>query len=167
MTSASRLRAILAGALLLTGCQAIQGITSRAEAPGPVPLTSLAGVAEAMRDTIAERLATLEIERATMLASRNAQSPEVTALSRQRGALCRELTELQRTITVESFATARVLRAVEERLAGLAVDRALALTRRTAESPEVRALDRMIVELQRRRTHLRGARTGGELRACV
>ena len=119
MTSARLLQATLAGALLLAGCQAIQRITSQVETGGPAPLTSLEGVAEAMRDTIAERLAGLEIERSTMLARRNAQSPEVNALNQQKVALCRELTELQRTISVEAFTTARVLRAVEERLAGL------------------------------------------------
>ena len=161
-----RILAVVLVAAVLSGCQAIRRITNAPQSRDPAPLTSLDGVAEAMRDTIAERLAGLEIERATMLAGRNDRSPEVNALDRQRLALCRELIELQRTISVEALTTARVLRAVEERLAGLSVERALALTRRSAGSPEVRALDRMIVELQQRRSSLRAPRDGGELRAC-
>lgn len=158
--------AVALSAVLLSGCQAIRRMTTSSPPASPPPLTSLEGVAEAMRDTIAERLAAMEIERATMAATSRAQSPEIIALERRRVLLCRDLTELQRTISVEAHTTARALRAVEERLAGLAVERTLLLARRNAESPEVRALDRMILDLQARRLQLRAPRRGGELRAC-
>jgi hypothetical protein len=119
-----------------------------------------------MRDTIAERLSQIETERASLLARYREQSPEIASLDRTRLLLCRDLTEMQRTISVEAFVTARVLRAVEERLAGLAVDRTVMLARRSPESAEVRNLDRVILELQRRRLQLRAPRNGGELRTC-
>ena len=161
-----RILVVVLGTMVLTGCQAIRRITSAPQPAGPGPLTSLDGVAEAMRDTIAERLASIELERATLLARFRAQSPEITSLDRTRLVLCRDLEELQRTISVEAFTTTRVLRAVEERLAGLAVDRTVMLIRRSPGSPEVRAIDRTIEELQRRRSSLRAPRNGGELRAC-
>ena len=158
---------IVLSTVVLSGCQAIQRIATPAKPGEPVPLSRLEGVAEAMRDTIAERLAELEIERVALLMTRRASSPEVVGLERRRLLLCRELTEVQRSISVEAFTTARVLRAVEGRLAGLAVDRALAVARSSAGSPEVRALDQAIVDLQRRRLQLREPRNGGELRACL
>lgn len=151
----------------VSGCQAIRQVTSTAQPGEPVPVTRLEGVAEAMRDTIAERLAHLEIERSTLLMTRRGTSAEVVGLERRRLLLCRELTEVQRSISVEAFTTARVLRAVEGRLAGLAVDRALMLARSNAGSPEVRAIDQAMLELQRRRLQLREPRNGGELRACL
>ena len=158
---------IAVSTMALSGCQTIRRITSTAQAGEPGPLSRLDGVAEAMRDTIAERLAHLEIERSTLLMTRRATSPEVTGLERRRLLLCRELTEVQRSISVEAFTTARVLRAVEGRLAGLAVDRALMLARSNAGSPEVRAIDQAMLELQRRRLQLREPRSAGELRACL
>ena len=165
-----RTRLLLAGlalsTTLLTGCQTIRQMTRASQPSGAQSLTSLEGVAEAMRDTIAERLAEMELERAGLLATYRPHSPEIISLDRTRVLLCRDLAELQRTISVEAFTTARVLRAVEERLAGLAVERTVMLGRRNPGSPEVRALDRSILELQQRRLQLRAPRTGGELRAC-
>ena len=167
--SVLRMRIVIASALgtmLVGGCRVIQRVVDSAQPAAAAPVSSLEGVAEAMRDTLAERLAQIELDRVALLTRRSEQSPEVAHLDRQRLVLCRELTELQRTISVEAITTARVLRAVEERMAGLAVERALSPAGRNAGSPEIRALDSMLVALQRRRSSLRAPRNGGELRAC-
>jgi hypothetical protein len=85
----------------------------------------------------------------------------VSLVDRRRQALCEALDELpQGSAKAHEFAAARIVDAIEEKLAGLAVDRRLLSVERSASHPDLRALDGSIAELERRRRELNVLATG-------
>ena len=115
-------------------------------------------LAAAIRDTIAARLAALELLRPTLHATGKAAThPDLVNADRQVALLRQQLRTLPEPAAAEAYANAVILRAVEARLAGLAVERVLLAAERGAAYPDVQAMAAEEAQLQQRRTELRGA----------
>lgn len=116
-------------------------------------------LAAAVRDTIAARLAALEVLRARLRATGKMPShPDRVSVDRQVELLRQQLHTLPMPETAEAYANVVVLRAIEGRLASVAVSRPLLEAERGATHPDVQALVAEERELQQRRSELRRAR---------
>ena len=117
------------------------------------------GLAQAIRDTIAARLAALELLAPKLRATgRAATHPDRAGADRQVTLLRQQLRALPEPEAAEAYANAAILRAIEARLASLAVARPLLAAERGATHPEVQAMAAEETQLQQRRAELRQAR---------
>lgn len=116
-------------------------------------------VARATVDTIATRLAELELRRVALEASGLAESPHFAQVDRQLAALRELLGESLRALPdrapAERAVARRLLAALDARQAGLAVQRRQMLATYTEESPFVRQAVAEERALERRRAALR------------
>ena len=111
-------------------------------------------LAQLTLDTLARRLAALELQRPALLVRLVPEHSDVRAVDRQRQTLCEALRELpHRPANAWEAVSTRVVRSIEERLAGLVIERhILVAERRTTH--DVRALESVIEALERRRSEL-------------
>jgi len=115
-------------------------------------------LAEVTLDTIAARLAALELRRSELNATgRAATHPDVVTVTRQATVLRQLLRELPRPAVAESYVNGVILRAVEARLASIAVERPLLAAERGASHPDVQVLAAEEAQLRQRRLELRAA----------
>lgn len=119
------------------------------------------GLTQAIQDTIAARLAALEIQRAELVGTgRSPQHPELVAVDRQLTALRTQLSELPNARAARATVNLHVLRAIEARLAGLAVDHRLRELTLPANHPDLQATVATEAALQRRRSELQALLRG-------
>ena len=117
-------------------------------------------LAELTLDTIAARLAAVEVRRSELNATgRAATHPDVVTVTRQATLLRQMLRELPRPAAAETYANGVILRAVEARLASIAVERPLLAAERGASHPDVQVLAAEEAQLRQRRLELRAAGT--------
>ena len=114
------------------------------------------GLTQAIQDTIVARLVTLELQRPELLASgRSADHPEVVAVNRRLAALRAQLSELPDPKAAEVAVNAALMRAIEAKLASLAVERRLRALELPADHPDLQAMATLEAALQQRRSELR------------
>jgi len=115
------------------------------------------GLTQARLDTSAARLAALELRRAELLAGQANDSLQRQAVDRQITALRHYVDELPDPRAGQAHATRQILRAIEGRLASLAVTRRLLGKEQLVDSPEGRALATYEAALEHRRLELRAS----------
>ena len=105
-------------------------------------------------DSLSERFAALEIQRPTLLIRLTPQHEDVRAIDRRRQILCEAVREMPHPPTnAWEVVSARVMRPIEQRLAGLRVERHIIVAERRP-AHDVRTLEGVIEALERRRKEL-------------
>jgi hypothetical protein len=124
------------------------------------------GLVKAKIDTVAARLATLEVRRAELSPVYAASSPEAQMLDRSIALLQQYLDEMPDPRAARAVANGHILRSIEARLARVSVERRLLATQYAADSPATKGLAEMEAALEKRhaeiRALMRGARSGSE-----
>lgn len=113
------------------------------------------GLTRAMQDTIAAHIASLELQRPELLASgRSLDHPDVVATDRRLAALRAQLRQLPDPGNAEAAVNAEVMRAIEARLASLAVAERLRAVDVPASHPDLQAMVKLEAALKQRRNEL-------------
>ena len=145
--------------LAATGlCIALLSVGFNADAQAEPPAQAAPdGLAHALLDTLAARIAQLELQRVGHTAAMDAHHPDVTAIEKALAALRAQIDELPDPRAARTFVALQSLRAVEARLAGLVVQRrvTLATGRLPAEHPDIKHMIAADAILARRRAELR------------
>ena len=164
-----RMRVVIA--FVATGSALLAVKPGSAQSTQATANTPIDRLAQLTLDTVAIRFAALEIERPALRVRLVPEHSAVRALDQQRKLLCDVLHELpQGEAGAQEDVSGRVVHAIEERLAGLAIDRRFLTIDRSPTHSDVRAVDAIIAALERRRSELRspggaglcGARSPGE-----
>lgn len=114
------------------------------------------GLTQAIQDTVVARLVSLEIQRPELVASgRSLDHPDVVAVNRRLAALRAQLSELPNAKAAEAVLNAELTRAIEAKLASVAVERRLRALELPADHPDLQALATLEAALQQRRSELR------------
>ena len=151
----------LTGALLSLALLSIVPATAQAQrvassAPRGAAPSRPDGLTQAIQDTIVARLVALELQRPELLASgRSADHPDVVAVNRRLVALRAQLSELPTAMAAEGALNAALMRAIEAKLASLAVERRLRALELPANHPDLQAMATLEAALQQRRSELR------------
>ena len=118
-------------------------------------------MAQALLDTIAARVATLEVARAALLGvGKAATDRDVTENQKQLDALRQYVDELPQPQTARAYVNEQVARALDARLASVNVNRRLLATVHAPNDQELQALAATAAALARRRTELRAQSVG-------
>lgn len=150
--------AILALTLLGIVPATAQGQRSATESPVALVPSRPDGLTQAILDTVAAHLVALELQRPELLATgRSSDHPEVVAVDRRLAVLRAQLSELPNTRAVEAAINARLLRAIEARLASVTVERRLRAVDLPPSHSELQAMAALEAALQRRRSELLAA----------
>ena len=111
-------------------------------------------LAQITLDSLSERFAALEIQRPTLLIRLTPQHEDVRAIDRRRLILCEAVREMPRRPTnAWEVVSGRVVRPIEQRLAGLRIERHIMVAERRP-AHDVRTLEGVIEALERRRKEL-------------
>ena len=148
------MRVTLAG--LATCCSLFGGRVASAQSMATTAQASASDdrLAALTLDTLASRFADLELQRPALLVRLTPEHSDVRAVDRRRQILCEALRELpHRPADAWQVVSARVLRPIEERLAGLRIERHI-LVAEHRPAHDVRALEAVIEALERRRSEL-------------
>ena len=148
-----RMRVIAAG---VATCFAVLGAGSSFAQSSPAVSTPFDRLAQLTLDTVAARFAALEMERPALLIRLVPEHSAVLALDQRREILCDVMRDLPHgAAAAQEEVSSRVAQAIEERLAGLAIDRRFLILDRSPTHLDVRAVDALIAALERRRSELR------------
>ena len=149
----ARMRVVVAGAA--TGFALLAGSSGSAQNTPASASTPVDRLAQLTLDTVATRFAALELERPALLIRLVPEHSAVRALDQQRKILCDVLRDLPHGATgAQQYVAGRVVQTIEERLAGLAIDRRFLIIDRSPTHSDVRAVEGMIAALERRRSEL-------------
>lgn len=149
-------RMCVAVAGVATGFALLAASSGSAQSTPVTASTPVDRLAELTLDTVATRFAALEMERPALLIRLVPEHSAVRASDQQRTILCDVLRELPHGATrAQELVSSRVALAIEERLAGLAIDRRFLIKDRSPTHSDVRTVEGMIAALERRRSELR------------
>lgn len=149
-----RMRVAVTG--VATGVALLAGTSGSAQSAPATASTPVDRLAQLTLDTVATRFAALEMERPALLIRHVPEHSAVRALDQKRTILCDLLRDLPHGATgAQDVVSSRVVQAIEERLAGLAIDRRFLIVDRSPTHSDVRAVEGMIAALERRRSELR------------
>lgn len=163
-TAAFCLAALIFAPAMAHGQRSAAHVVSVAADSGRAPVD---GLTQAIEDTIAGRLAALEVQRAELVGTgRTPEHPDLVEVDRQLAALRAQLSELPNAKSAQAAVNVHVLHAIEARLAGLAVDHRLRGLVLPANHPALQAIVATEAVLQRRRSELQAliresGRSGG------